>query len=68
MANAKKVTVDEARGVVIVELPIEEPRPSKSGKTNIISTVRVDGSAFGDKGKFRGKVVGGTMSLWVPRD
>ena len=35
-----KVTIDEKKKVMTIEIPLQEPTPSASGKTKVIATTR----------------------------
>lgn len=60
-----KVTIDEKKKTLTVEMQLEDPRPSGSGKTMVIATT--SGGKVSDA-KFNGKAVTVNLSAYFKPD
>ena len=60
-----KVTVDEKKKVLIIELPYHEPRLSKSEKNYIIASTK---GSLQTETKFHGKNITIGINAYIPKD
>ena len=59
-----KVTVDDKKKILIIELPYEDnPRPSSSGKSMIVATTR---GSVQTMTKFQGKNLTVGVNVYIP--
>jgi hypothetical protein len=64
----KEITKMEARiedGKLVIELPLEKPRPSSTGKTLLVATTR---GVQRTTARLRGKTISIVVNAFIPRD